>query len=91
MRRVRAIISGRVQGVSYRASTVDEARRLGLVGWVCNKQDGTVALEAEGPTDKIDELLAWCKNGPPAAKVDSVAVEELVATGADKSFAITRP
>ena len=90
MRRVRAIVSGRVQGVSYRASTCDEARRLGLVGWVCNKHDGTVELEAEGPTDKIDALLAWCKNGPPAAKVDKVAVEELVPTGTDKSFAITR-
>lgn len=90
MRRVRAIISGRVQGVSYRASTVDEARRCGLVGWVRNRHDGTVELEAEGPTEKIDELLAWCKNGPPAARVDSVAVEELAATGAEKSFAITR-
>ena len=90
MRRVRAIVSGRVQGVSYRASTVDEARRLGLVGWVRNQHDGTVELEAEGPADQIDALLAWCKSGPPAARVERVAVEELAATGADRAFAIRR-
>ena len=90
MRRVRAIVSGRVQGVSYRASTVDEARRLGLVGWVRNQHDGTVELEAEGPADKIDALLAWCKSGPPAARVERVAIEELAATGADRAFAVRR-
>lgn len=90
MRRVRAIVSGRVQGVSYRASTVDEARRLGLVGWVRNKHDGTVELEAEGPPEKVEALLAWCKSGPPAARVDRVAVEELAASGGDTAFAIRR-
>lgn len=90
MRRVRAIISGHVQGVSYRASTIDEARRLGLVGWVSNKADGTVELEAEGPTDAIDALLAWCKAGPSLARVDRVATEELVPTGAERSFTVTR-
>ena len=90
MRRVRAIVSGRVQGVSYRASTVDEARRLGLAGWVRNKADGTVELEAEGAPDQVAALLAWCRSGPPAARVDDVAVEELAPTGAERDFAITR-
>lgn len=90
MRRVRAIISGRVQGVSYRASTADEARNLGLVGWVRNRSDGTVELEAEGTPENVAALLAWCKEGPPAARVDRVATEELVPTGADRSFAVTR-
>ena len=90
VRRVRAIVSGRVQGVCYRASTVDEARRLGLVGWVKNRFDGTVELEAEGPTDKVDALLAWCKGGPPGARVDNVVTEELAATGAEKAFSIVR-
>ena len=90
MRRVRAIVSGRVQGVSYRASTADTARRLGVVGWVKNRYDGTVELEAEGADDKVAALLEWCKDGPPAARVERVAVEELAATGADKSFSITR-
>ena len=90
MRRVRAIVSGRVQGVSYRASTVDEARRLGLVGWVKNRIDGKVELEAEGTPESVATLLAWCEHGPPSARVDRVATEELVPTGAETSFSVTR-
>ena len=88
MRRVRAIISGRVQGVSYRAATADEATSLALVGWVRNRRDGSVELEAEGPADKIAALLAWCEQGPPAARVSRVAIEELAATSADAEFRI---
>jgi acylphosphatase len=87
-RRVRAIVSGRVQGVSYRASTASEARRLGVVGWVRNLPNGTVELEAEGPDDRIAALLAWCHAGPPEARVDGVASEELVATGTDTRFVV---
>lgn len=89
MRRIRAIISGRVQGVSYRASTAHEARRLGLVGRVKNNSDGSVELEAEGPDAAIAALLAWCKVGPPAAHVTSVAVQELAPGGGDREFGIT--
>lgn len=89
MRRVRAIITGRVQGVSYRASTATEARRLGLVGWVKNRSDGAVELEAEGEPARIVELIAWCEKGPPAARVTNVAVEELRPTRTETSFAIT--
>lgn len=89
MRRIRVIVSGRVQGVSYRASTADEARRLGLGGWVKNLPDGSVALEAEGPGDAIEALLAWCKNGPPAATVTNVAVEEQTPRGVEREFSIT--
>ena len=88
MRRVRAIVSGRVQGVSYRASTASEARRLGLTGWVRNRHDGAVELEAEGPPAQVEKLLAWCHQGPPAARVSSVAVDELAPTGAESAFAI---
>ena len=90
MRRVRAVVSGRVQGVSYRASTVDEARRLGLVGWVRNNADGSVELEAEGEPTQVAALLAWCEAGPPAARVDRVTTEELAATGKDTAFSVTR-
>ncbi|MGE0401970.1 MAG: acylphosphatase [Kofleriaceae bacterium] len=90
MRRVRALITGRVQGVSYRASTATEARRLGVVGWVKNRSDGSVELEAEGEPAQIAALLAWCENGPPLARVADVAVEELAPTRTDTSFAITR-
>jgi acylphosphatase len=86
---VRAIVSGRVQGVSYRASTIDEARRLGLVGWVRNTIDGTVELEAEGPDDRVAALLAWCAHGPPAARVDRVATEKLVPAGTERSFTVS--
>ena len=88
MRRIRAIVSGRVQGVSYRASTAQKARQLGLVGWVKNLPDGRVELEAEGPADVVDTLVAWCRHGPPAARVDSVAVEELHPSGGS-SFDVT--
>ena len=79
MRRIRAIVSGRVQGVSYRASTAHKARALGLVGWVRNLANGNVELEAEG--DGVDALIEWCKQGPPAAQVDEVRIEELAPAG----------
>src|SRR5215468_1563417 len=59
MRRVRAIVTGRVQGVAYRASTVYEARDHGLTGWVRNLPDGSVELEAQGDEDRVKALLAW--------------------------------
>jgi acylphosphatase len=90
MRRVRAIITGRVQGVSYRASTATEAHRLGVVGWVKNRSDGAVELEAEGDSARIAELLAWCEKGPPSAAVSNVAVEERTPMHTEKSFQITR-
>ncbi len=83
-------MTGRVQGVSYRASTASEARRLGVVGWVRNLPDGSVELEVEGPDDRVAALLAWCQSGPPAARVERVAVEELAPTGAEQAFAVVR-
>jgi acylphosphatase len=90
IRRARAIVSGYVQGVSYRASTATEARRLGLVGWVKNRVDGTVELEVEGEAEVVARLLAWCEHGPPAARVAGVAVEELAGRGSEREFVITR-
>lgn len=89
MRRIRAIVSGRVQGVSFRASTRTEARRLGLVGWVKNRSDGSVELEAEGPDDMVAALIQWCHQGPPAARVARVAVDELAPTGSEREFEIS--
>ena len=88
MRRIRAIVSGRVQGVSFRAATRAEAHRLGVVGWVKNRPDGSVELEAEGPEDMIAALLAWCDQGPPAASVARVAVDDLPVIGAERSFEV---
>ncbi len=75
-------VTGRVQGVSFRWYAAREATRLGLVGWVRNEPDGSVRAHAEGPADKVDELVAWCRHGPPAGRVDEVAVTEVEPLGA---------
>jgi acylphosphatase len=90
MRRVRAIVTGRVQGVGYRASTVDEARDHGLTGWVRNLPDGSVELEAQGDAARVSALLAWCAHGPPAARVTGVAVEERDPIAGEHGFAQRR-
>jgi acylphosphatase len=88
--RVHVRISGRVQGVFFRASAEAEARRLGLSGWVRNCPDGSVELVAEGPKAKLDELLAWCRHGPPRAEVEDVQVEWGPFTGEFPNFRTTR-
>jgi acylphosphatase len=72
--RARLIVSGLVQGVAFRAATVNEARRLGLSGWVRNLPDGRVEAEAEGERAAVEALVAWCRVGPPAARVEDVSV-----------------
>lgn len=74
--RVRAVVSGRVQGVWYRESCRREAERLGVAGWVRNRPDGRVEIEAEGPRPAVDALLTWAGHGPPRAVVDRVAVDD---------------
>ena len=73
--RVHLVISGRVQGVAFRQSTVDEATRLGLAGWVRNLDDGRVEAVAEGDRPRVEALVAWCRRGPRLARVDDVAVK----------------
>ncbi|MFQ6117721.1 MAG: acylphosphatase [Candidatus Bipolaricaulia bacterium] len=73
-RRAHLLISGRVQGVFYRANTRDEARRLGLTGWVRNLPDGRVEAVVEGVEERIKELIDWCHQGPPGALVRGVEV-----------------
>jgi len=70
----RLFISGVVQGVSFRASTQTEAKKLGVKGWVKNLADGRVEALLQGPKDKVEDLIRWCRHGPPAAKVDKVDV-----------------
>jgi acylphosphatase len=88
MARVRARIGGRVQGVGYRFSTEREAKRLGLTGWVRNERNGSVALEAQGAADKVEALIAWCRRGPPGARVSGVDVEELSDIEGESGFEI---
>jgi acylphosphatase len=80
--RVRAVVTGRVQGVWYRDSCRREAERLGVTGWIRNRSDGNVELEAEGDRDALDALLRWCAVGPRLAVVSNVTVtDDLDATG----------
>lgn len=63
-------VTGQVQGVFFRANTVQRARQLELRGWVRNAADGSVEAVAEGDRAAIEALLAWCEHGPPRARVD---------------------
>ena len=74
MRRVRVTIAGRVQGVFFRASCAEEARRQGLSGWVRNASDGRVEAAFEGSDRGIESMLRWCGSGPPLAVVEDVHV-----------------
>ncbi len=65
-------VQGRVQGVWYRESMRRQAEALGVAGWAQNCPDGTVTAEIEGPRDQVERLVDWCRQGPPAARVDSV-------------------
>jgi acylphosphatase len=77
-------IVGVVQGVGYRWSMVQEARRLGVRGGVRNRRDGSVEAIVTGPTQALEQIIAWAREGPPSAKVTTVDV--LAADGAFESF-----
>ncbi len=72
--RAHLLISGKVQGVFYRANARDEARRLGLAGWVKNLPDGRVEAVVEGEEEQVKKLIDWCHQGPPPAAVTAVDV-----------------
>jgi acylphosphatase len=74
---VRWKITGRVQGVFFRAFTRDAARALGVAGWVRNLPDGSVEARAAGAPEKLDQLESKLRQGPPASKVDGVQREPL--------------
>jgi acylphosphatase len=69
--RVIIVVSGRVQGVGFRYSTQQMARQMGLSGYVKNQADGTVYIEAQGPSAVILNFIHWCLSGPPHAEVES--------------------
>jgi acylphosphatase len=77
MTRARVRIFGKVQGVFYRQSTVEMAGQLGLSGWVRNLPEGSVEALFEGERSRVEQAVAWCRQGPPRASVATVTVEWL--------------
>jgi acylphosphatase len=90
MPRFRAQVEGRVQGVFYRASTEAEARRLGLTGWVRNRPDGSVEIEAQGEAGALEALLTWCRDGPPGARVTDLEHEAIDEVAGERGFGVRR-
>lgn len=88
--RIHAFIEGRVQGVSYRAFTVEAARRHALKGWVRNLADGRVELEAEGDREHLQAFLRDLEHGPPLANVERIHVEWVAPTGRETGFHVIR-
>ncbi len=76
MKHYNIIITGQVQGVFYRDSARRVAEKLGLTGQASNQPDGSVLIEAEGEASAIDQLVAWCKEGPKHAQVENVQVSQ---------------
>jgi acylphosphatase len=76
------VVTGRVQGVFYRAGMREQADRLEVAGWVRNEPDGTVTAHLEGAPAAVSELLDWCATGTPAAQVQDVSTEPAEVTGA---------
>jgi acylphosphatase len=76
LRTARVVVRGTVQGVWYRGWTVATAERMGVAGWVRNRRDGSVEAMLQGEPAVVDEMIAACRRGPPAARVASVDVEE---------------
>ena len=90
MKRLRLLVSGRVQGVWFRESTRQEAERLGVTGWVRNLPDGRVEAVLEGETVAVQALAAWCRRGPERAQVETVEQVEERPTGSFPDFRVER-
>lgn len=88
VKRIEAIVNGRVQGVSFRYYTQQAANELHLTGWVVNRRDGSVQTVAEGPEDTLTHFVAFLYRGSPMARVNNVTVTWAEATGEFVRFAI---
>ncbi len=86
--RMEVRVKGRVQGVGFRQFVRYHARQMGLTGWVRNEPDGSVYLVAEGPRERLEQLLDVVRQGPPAARVDEVQVHWLPVRGEYTHFEI---
>jgi acylphosphatase len=86
--RVRLFISGSVQGVFFRANAMYQAQGLGITGWVRNCRDGRVEVVLEGEKLAVDEMISWCRKGPPGAAVDNLEINREDYQGEFSSFSI---
>ena len=84
--RLRAVVKGEVQGVGFRWAVQRQAGRLGLTGYAENLPDGSVRVEAEGDPDRLDQLVAYLRQGPRWAEVESLDVQRVPATGEFRGF-----
>ena len=89
-RRAALRIRGKVQGVSYRESARQQALRLGLTGWVRNREDGSVEAVAEGAAEALEAFITWCQRGPALARVTDVERAEHPARGEFSTFTVER-
>jgi acylphosphatase len=87
-KRAHVFVSGKVQGVYYRATTREEAQERGVEGWVKNLEDGRVEAVFEGESDDVQDIVEWCHEGSSAARVDDVEVQWKEATGEFDGFGI---
>lgn len=90
MNRIHLYLSGKVQGVYFRAYTKQEADALHITGWVKNTSDGRVEIVAEGEKEHIDSFLEWCREGPPQAHVSNTQIQWQNATDEFNQFSIIR-
>lgn len=93
MKVIHLSVTGRVQGVGYRAFVEREAKARGLEGWVRNRRDGSVEAVVAGEADKVDALIAACRNGPPASQVENIEQKdaghgELGSRNAEERFSV---
>lgn len=77
IRRIRLVVSGLVQGVGFRWSTLRAARQFGARGWVRNRPGGDVEIVAEGPVEILEAFQAWVRKGPPGSRVENVEKSEM--------------
>ena len=87
--RARLLISGRVQGVAFRWETLQAAQRYQVNGWVRNLPDGRVEAVLEGSRQQVNDLIDWCRQGPPIARVDNLDIQWEDFRGAYQAFEIT--
>ena len=76
-RKVAIHVTGRVQGVGFRHAAMNEARRIGVAGWVRNQVDGSVRAEVAGTASQVEAFVRWCREGPARARVDDVRVRPI--------------